>query len=485
MIPQQMKPQREQPRLIWNSTLVDTALPEGRMREHIYHQHGKEPSGRILAGDNLQAMALLLEEGYEGAIKLVYMDPPFLSDTRYYRKIRLKRGIYTRQTTYPDRLDLCSYLDMLKARLVLAKRLLRHDGLIFVHCDWRVNSYIRVLLDELFGYKNFLNEIVWHYGGRGAKHISSQFPRNHDTIYIYRKGPEGRLKKLYIERLIPLKDALSAGYRIAPDGRVFKTAPRGDYTDESIRRLADEGRLYVTKNGNLRIKYFVELRSGMVVDRVPLGDVWTDIPDCMHTPMDERTGYRTQKPLKLMERIIECSTSADELVLDPFGGSGTTAVAAHRLKRRWILCEQSPQGVALARKRLLYCGKTPFVVERLLNGATSHKSPTMPVIPAVTMAEDNSIEVSLKPNPSVPLPEGLCPDEAILLVDYWAVDWDYKGNSFNACWLSFRDERRQEIKAVATSTKGVIKSNKGAIAVKVADLFGNDHTYIIEPREYL
>ncbi len=476
------------PRLVWERNKPARRVPTHKrpLKEYIIPANGGKGYGRIIQGDNLSAMELLVDEGYTGKIKLVYMDPPFLSDARYYRKIRLKKGLFIKEETYPDTGDMCSYLDMLKERFLMARELLREDGIIFVHCDWRANSYIRVLMDEIFGHTNFLNEIIWHYGGRGAKHVSAQFPRNHDTIYVYRKSKRGSLKKIHTERLIPLKEALCLGYRMDEKGRVFKTAPRGDYTEESIKRLATEDRVYITKNGNVRIKYFLEVREGFVVERPLLGDVWTDIPDAMHTPYEERTGYTTQKPLKLMERIIECSTDAGDLVLDPFCGSGTTAVAAERLGRRWIVCEKTLQGVSVTRKRLLAAGSGPFVIERLEEKPAPQDHTPFLLPPAIEELDREHLKVSIGLNGNMgTLPEGLSEKEAHLLVDYWAIDWNHDGKAFRTDWLSFRNERGKEIKPVEKMATGVIKKKTEQIAVKVVDVFGNETTCVINLKETL
>ncbi len=481
------KTKQPYPRLVWNSTCKDTPprRPLKTHREYIPARMDGEPAGRIIQADNLHAMELLLKEGYHKKIKLIYMDPPFLSDTRYYRKIKLKEGLFVKELTYSDTGDMCSYLDMLKERLITARRLLRDDGLIFVHCDWRTNSYIRVLMDEVFGNRNFLNEIIWHYGGRGAKHTSAQFPRNHDTIYVYRKGRAGRLKKLHTERLLPLEEALSQGYRLDETGRVFKTAPRGDYTEESIRKLASENRVYITKNGNVRIKYYLEVRNRCVVERPLLGDVWDDIPDAMHTPCEERTGYVTQKPLSLLERIIECATEEGELVFDPFAGSGTTAVAAEKLRRRWLLSEKNPQGINITRKRLVATGSRPFVIERLCEDTSTTAPEDMPVMPpTLKELDEERVEVCIALNGyrGQPLPAGLTEKESHLLVDYWAVDWNHDGRTFRTGWFSFRRDWGG-LKPVERLAKGVIKKKTERIAVKVVDVFGNETQCVINLKE--
>ncbi|MEK7313242.1 MAG: DNA methyltransferase, partial [Deltaproteobacteria bacterium] len=162
--------------------IVKVSNPPGRLEtvEIIRGHEGfaKKPN-RLIQGDNLEVMRGLLENGLEGKINLIYIDPPFLSKADYSQKILIAGG-KVKRPAYSDRWTKQSYLRMLYPRLSAMKRLLSLTGKIFVHCDRRANTHIRLILDEIFGEENFLNEIVWHYGGRGAKHSGGQFPRNHD-----------------------------------------------------------------------------------------------------------------------------------------------------------------------------------------------------------------------------------------------------------------------------------------------------------------
>jgi hypothetical protein len=171
-----------------------------------------------------------------------------------------------------------------------------------------------------------------------------------------------------VDTLTPLAAIGRRGYRQEPDGRVFKTAPRGDYTDASIARLEREGRVHRTRTGKLRIKYHLEQRGGMVVERRLLGDVWTDIPDLMHARGGERLGFPTQKPEALLERIIACGSDPGALVVDVFCGSGTTAAVAHRLDRRWLVCDNAANAVGATHRRLSGLPNPPaYTVEPACN----------------------------------------------------------------------------------------------------------------------
>lgn len=296
----------------------------------------------LIRADNKEAAAALLPH-YRGAVRLVYIDPPF--DT--------KRDFVVYRDTWGRGAD--SYLQMLYERLVPIRELLTADGSIFVHCDWRVSHWVRCLLDEVFGAQHFRNHIVWAYGqsARGAKAIARQFARNHDDIWCYSKNGAVHFRAATRQKRYTAEQARRAGFRQDGDGRWYKTAPRGDYTDTSIERLAAEGRIQRTKTGSIRIKYFVAVEGGRIVENVPLGDVWTDIPDAMHLKEAEQTGYATQKPEALLRRIIESSSSPGDLVADLFCGSGTALAVAQQLNRNWIGVDQSEAAIATARARLL------------------------------------------------------------------------------------------------------------------------------------
>ena len=234
--------------------------------------------------------------------------------------------------------DMGAFLCWMAVRMLEMDRVLKDTGSIYLHCDPTASHYLKAMMDAIFGRKNFRNEIVWHYGGRGGKAIARQFPRNHDIILFYSKNVGSHVhERQYTIRSFTPKEARDRGYRQDEDGRWFKTAPRGNYTDASIEKLEAEGRIYRTANGTIRIKYFLDSGSAdEVSEDVLIGDTWLDIVDMMHTPRKERTGYPTQKPLALYKRMIEASSNPGDMVLDPFAGCATTCVAAEQLGRQWI-----------------------------------------------------------------------------------------------------------------------------------------------------
>jgi DNA methylase len=168
--------------------------------------------------------------------------------------------------------DMMAYLAMMSPRLVELRRVLKPSGSIYLHCDPTASHYLKMLMDAVFGGENFRNEIVWYYGGRGAKAIARQFPRNHDVILLYSKRAGVHVyTRQYTQRMFTIDQARKRGYRQDDVGRWFKTAPRGDYTDDSVLRLEAEGRIYRTRTGSIRVKYFLKEVNGSIVEDVHVG----------------------------------------------------------------------------------------------------------------------------------------------------------------------------------------------------------------------
>ena len=304
----------------------------------LFTPTGRQQSGwanKLIWGDNRLVLASLTrgpirdEIEQAGGLKLIYIDPPFDVGADFSMSIPVGNDTLVKE---PSMLEKIAYRDtwgkgadsfvaMIHERIALMHDLLANDGSIYVHCDWRVNGHIRQVLDEVFGADNFRNTIVWHYGGRGGKAVSGQFPRNHDTLFFYSKGDYALYNKQYRKEKIPFQ---GSGYRLDENGRCFTTAPRGHYTDDSIRKFEKEGRIHRTATGTIRIKRFVEyvVEDGTeyVYDDKIIGDVWNDIPDAMHIPLNERFGYPTQKSEALLERVIKASSNEGDLVADFFAG---------------------------------------------------------------------------------------------------------------------------------------------------------------------
>ncbi|OGZ99006.1 MAG: hypothetical protein A3C07_02350 [Candidatus Sungbacteria bacterium RIFCSPHIGHO2_02_FULL_47_11] len=331
----------------------------------------KQKMNRLIWGDNLLAMQALLNQGYEGKINLIYIDPPFDSKADYSHKIKLsssvipisssvipaKAGIQspdfeiTKEPSVIERLaykdtwagGTDSYLDMLYPRLQLMKRLLAPDGSIYVHLDWHVGHYVKVMMDEVFGKENFVNEIVWKKYSGVKNQASKKFTTQTDSIFLYSKTEKLKFHQLYRE--------MSEGYI------------KGEYkySDEDGRKYALlRGRGY-QQSGEHKRKYLDEAKGA------PITSLWDDDDLQLNTSSSERTEYDTQKPASLLERIMNTSTDENDLVADFFAGSGTTLVVAEKLNRRWIGCELGKVGIQVARGRLVEQKSKPFLIENIGN----------------------------------------------------------------------------------------------------------------------
>ena len=411
-------PPRPTARLTWASRHdAPPVTPSPRLDSEEIIQGSDAPArNRLIRGDNLPAMDALLCDGLGGQVDLAYFDPPFVSRAEYAQSMVLPDGRMVQRPVFSDTwVSLDAWLDMLYPRLRLVHRLLADHGSLYVHLDWRAVHYARVLLDEIFGADAFRNEIVWKRAALlGRKAASGQYGRVTDSLLFYTRSDRFTFNRLTVERVVPRGEARWDEAR----GRWFRTAPPGDYTAASLAALESEGRIHQTRSGRRRVKYFLdETPDGRLVDQARLDNLWLDIPDMMHLPPAERTGYPTQKPLALLQRIVAVSSNPGDLVLDPFAGAGTTLLAAAGLGRRWLGVEASHVGVAVTRARLLGADARPFMVARV-GGAAE----------AVAGAETPAFRISEQ---GVDLVGG--GEE----VEYWAVDWAYSGE-FRSAWQGWR-----------------------------------------------
>ena len=258
-----------------------------------------------------------------------------------------------------------SFIAMIHERLSLMRDLLAEDGSIYVHCDWRLNGYIRLVMDEVFGPKFFRNMVTWRRQvARGMKTHAKYMPFSADYLIFYGKSENSAWNAITKEKFITLKEA-DKKYMKDSKG-YFRTSDPGSYSDESIIRLHDEGRIYVThggriviKNGKVSttkgkigIKYYREVVNGMVREESVADNIWDDIPGMGVAPK-EYVGYPTQKPEALLERIIQASSNEGDLVADFFCGSGTTAAVAEKFGRKWIASDLGKFAIHTTRKRMI------------------------------------------------------------------------------------------------------------------------------------
>lgn len=303
---------------------------------------------RLCYGDNLLVMQALLNgdpatglPSMRGMIDLIYIDPPYDSKADYRSKITLPgvdvelNPTVLEQTAYSDtwKDGTVSYLKMMYPRLVLMRELLSDKGSIYVHLDWHVGHYVKLLMDEIFGKNRMRNEIIWYYKNGGGR-SNSWFNRQHDTLLYYSKNEDTIFNPKDVGEKKNTDEGSFSGY--------FKT-------DENGRRYQE-----VRANGKI-YKYFVD------EPKLP-DDVW-NIGIIAQRDKTERTGYVTQKPEKLLERIIKASSNENSIVADFFAGSGTTGAVAEKLGRRWIMSDMGKPATMIMRKRLVDIPSKPFLYQ--------------------------------------------------------------------------------------------------------------------------
>jgi site-specific DNA-methyltransferase (adenine-specific) len=378
------------PELTWHGKRLAQTAPASIITDSIIYPNGLgypniEPQNRLILGDNLSVMAALLPE-YEGKINLIYADPPFYTNRKF--PARIGRGEDSRKPDgwklvegYGDHWDnLDSYLDFLYQRLALMHRLLEPNGTLYLHLDWHANSYARLLLDELFGADHLLNEIIWAY--HGPSPIRRAFNRKHDTILSYFKGENytfnaDAVREPYNQNTVnTFKSSLKAGFGKVPD-----------------------------------------------LERGKVPEDWWYFPVVARLH-NERTGYPTQKPAGLLERIVRASSNPGDMIADFFCGSGTTAFAAAKHGRRFIACDATFHALHTARGRLID-SRLPFSLERDSN-FDFPLSPCPKSLKANILSDSISLETDLD-------------------FDYWEVDPAWDGKTFRSAVQAKRPVRSGNI----------------------------------------
>jgi DNA modification methylase len=343
-------------------------------------QSNRPLQNRLILGDNLPVMDALLED-LRGAFRVVYCDPPFATGKGFRR--RIGRGEDSRKPEtwrmgegYDDSWDsIEEYLSMLYPRLIRMRELLAADGTLFLHLDWRAVHFAKVLLDEIFGPENFVNEIIWVY--HGPSPVRSYFNRKHDTILVYGRGKQ---RAFYPDRIrVPYHPSTH---------RTFASSPKAGFGKQP------------------------DLLRGKIPE-----DWWYfPVIARLHS---ERTGYPTQKPEALLERILLASSEKGDLVGDFFCGSGTTLRVADALSRRWIGCDVLPQSIAICQRRLALGRARPYAVE----------SPGG-VFPTPSPRNRLKVDLHLEGRRVTAVLEGMrvCPPDGFpASLDYWEADFDFRG----------------------------------------------------------
>jgi len=378
------------PSIHWSGKRLFSPEPASLIQDSVIYPGGygyprTQPKNKLILGDNAQIMASLLPR-YEGKINLIYSDPPFFTNRNF--SARIGRGEDSRDPEkwklahgYHDAWEsMDAYLGFLYQRLALMYRLLAPNGTLYLHLDWHANSYARLILDELFGPDNFLNEIIWTY--HGPSPIRSAFNRKHDTILSYVKGP---------------------GYTFNVD------AVREPYNPNTVNTFRSSPKAGFGKVPDL--------------ERGKVPEDWWYFPVVARLH-NERTGYPTQKPLSLLERIVLASSNPGDTVADFFCGSGTTLFAAAKHKRKFIGSDESDLAIHTARNRLIET-KSVFSIELDQNRPTSISMPSQ--------------------NTKIKYINGEVVLSTRLDLDYWEVDPDWDGKIFKSVVQAKRPVRGDEI----------------------------------------
>ena len=323
----------------------------------LKEQIGQNSNNLVIRGECLSACAYLKDKGVQ--VDLVYIDPPFASGADYAKKVYIRRNpkvaaaIKQAETEldieelkafeekmYGDVWDKERYLNWMYENLMAIKSIMSDEASIYVHLDWHIGHYVKILLDEIFGESNFINEIVWHYYNKMQGNVN-RFASNHDVIFLYRKSDD------YLFQ--PIKE-------------------KRDKSTKQIKRVWDKEtqKLVNAKDENGKVIYIDS-------DEITIDDVWRM---SMLQPADkeEPVGYATQKPEALIERIVSASSKENMLVADFFGGSGTTARVANRLNRRFIHTDIGINSIQVTRDKLIEQG-AEFEVLEVKDGVSLYRNP--------------------------------------------------------------------------------------------------------------
>ncbi|MEX2165311.1 MAG: site-specific DNA-methyltransferase [Sulfuricaulis sp.] len=336
---------------------------EQRERQAQFHQGNPGEVGwlnRLIYGDNLLTMQALLAGDEEngvpslrGKVDLIYIDPPFDSKADYRTKVVLpgaeveQKPTVIEQFAYSDTWadGTASYLAMITPRLILIRELLADTGSIYVHLDWHVGHYIKIILDEIFGKENFINEIIWHYPDKLPSGTIS-LPKNHDVIFFYAKLKNiKKYKLLRVDRDKPLSLAKKVWNKELGKWKGYEKDSSGNLIyEETTVKIED--------------------------------DVWR-IPAAPAVRGPETLNFGTQKPTEIVRRILEMSSDEGDMVADFFGGSGTTAAVAEQLNRRWISSDLGKPACMVMRKRLIDQNAKPFLYQSIGDYQTEQMRSTL------------------------------------------------------------------------------------------------------------
>ena len=436
----------------------------------------------LIWGENKVVMNSLLKK-FENKISLIYIDPPFATGGDFNLKVQIgEGGQFLDNIAYKDkwREGLDSYLKFLYERLVLMKELLASKGSIYVHLDWHISHYIKLIMDEIFGIENFRNEIIWGYPAASVK-TRRFFIRSYYVILFYSKSDDYIFNddpNIYMEYSNRVKNALKK------DEKGIFYYRGGSHNGKKLSR-----KVYVEQEG--------------IFPR----DVWNDIP-YIRANTSEYQGFSTQKPERLLRRIILASTNEKDLVADFFCGSGTTLAVAEKLGRFWIGCDSNRHAIHITRKRILNISRSNDILhwKKMYDKDPQYfkilgfeKKDILKSLPNVFLNKDvqDEKEYQIKEIPDlnvkihqsnskvmVELLDYIIPFIDLLsdkikeniksfsdFIDYWAIDFDSQNNIFKNMWFSYRTPK---VRTLPLKSDSYHYDNPGNynILVKTIDIFG-------------
>ena len=340
-------------------------------------------TNKLIWGDNKFVLSSLVKGGLseliaqQGGVKLIYIDPPFSVGADFSMDVTVGEEKFEKQANVLEEIAYRdtwgkgndSFLSMIYERIRLARDILSKDGLIFVHCDYRVDSYIRIIMDEIFGKSCFINQIVWRRKGGSALKDMGSLSNSHDAILCYSKSDGTKINPVYSDApeeyiktqfrykdedgrkfMVNVMRSPSPRPNLMYDYKGYKMPPNGwAVPRETMERLDEEGRLYFpdSKDKQIYKKIYLDEYPGQLINTL-----WTDIP-VLKGKNKEILGYPTQKPEALLERILLMGSNEGDLVMDFFCGSGTTCAVAERLGRKWIAADLGKFAIHTTRKRMI------------------------------------------------------------------------------------------------------------------------------------
>ena len=370
---------------------VETSIRRGMPLYEVLEQESRggdhAADNLLIRGECVSTCAYLKDRGI--MVDLVYIDPPFASGADYAKKVYVRRNPKVadairqaeeeldieemktfEEKMYGDIWNKEDYLNWMYTNLVAIKSVMSERASIYVHLDWHIVHYVKILMDEIFGEDNFLNDVTWKRQTSSGFKGKNSMGKNHDNILVYAKSDDF----LYNTQYLPYSDEYLDQRFIhieVVEGkeRRFKDAFLGTATSQdTIEQLKRENKIYYTSSGGMRLKVYLDETEG-----IPLDDIWTDV-NAVNSQAEERVDYATQKPEALLERIIKASSDEGMLVADFFGGSGVTVAVANKLGRRFIHGDIGINSIQTARDRLVELGAS-FTRMEINDGISLFRNP--------------------------------------------------------------------------------------------------------------